>query len=334
MQNWVFWLQLIIIAFLLIFIIIRDKGVQKFFKNLIGWAKKKIRISKLKTKISNALDEKNKLIPELGKNYWDAKINNEIGGQIIHKLDLLKDKKSKVLSDLEEIKLQLKENKENKESKIKEHENIINSNNNEKKPLEIELKKLEKEFESVDKTIKEQKKLYLKIENNIKSNNKEKRKIKADPPGYSTDNEKNKKTKELDDKNNTLDDELNSINSKINDLRSENPVAKKRVEELTAKISSFNVNINSIKDEISIIKKEQNEENKKLETKNKQYTSDLILKKKEQEKAIKDLGHLLIEKRLDIPQLTNIYSQIDDIDKTVANLTKKLIKINKEENII
>ena len=38
---------------------------------------------------------------------------------------------------------------------------------NERKPLEIELKKLEKEFESVDKTIKEQKKMLTKIENNI-----------------------------------------------------------------------------------------------------------------------------------------------------------------------
>jgi len=189
MQEWVFWLQLIIIVFLLIFILIRDKGVQKFFKNLIGWAKKKIRISKLKTKIGNAIEEKNNLIPELGKNYWDANLNNDIGSEIIQNLDLLKEKQNSILNDLEQINIQLKENKENKNNKIKEHENIISTNNNEKKPLEIELKKLEKEFESVDKTIKEQKKLYLKIENNIKSNNKEKLKIKADPPGYSTDND-------------------------------------------------------------------------------------------------------------------------------------------------
>ncbi len=333
MERWVFWVQFVIIIILLSFILVRDHGVKDFIKNIFSWAKKKIRIAKIKSALKSAIDNKNKMIPKLGENYWKTGMENDRDNDIILKLNSLKIEDDFLNKSLKQNILQIKDQKENKEKSLHEKNNTLNEYNNKKKPLEIELKKLEKEFESVDKTIKEQKKLIVKTEKNIAANNKEKKKIDLDPPGYSTENEKKTKTRILDDKNNDLKNEILNIKNKIEDLRSENPSAQKRVHELNAKISHFNLKTNTIKDEIIALKKQKDEEIRKLEAEKKQLESDLKLKKIDMNKNFKNLGHILIDERVDITQLKDIYSQIDNIEKTISNLTKKLIKINKSDNL-
>ena len=90
MEKWVFWVQFGIIIILLAFILIRDQGVKDFLKNIFSWAKKKIRIAKIKSALNGAIDNKNKMIPKLGEDFWKTGMENDKAHDIISRLNSLK----------------------------------------------------------------------------------------------------------------------------------------------------------------------------------------------------------------------------------------------------
>ncbi len=331
MKLWVFWLQLGIILVLASFIIIRDKNVKNFFKNIFSWAKKKIRIAKIKSKINNLIDNKNTLIPRLAEIFWGLGIKDSIGSEIIKELDFIDNKNKNLLKTLNITETHITEIKKDKEKNLTEKNNEINAIKNENSPIEIELKKLEKIFDSTDKTIRDNKKLIQKIENNININNKEKNKIINDPPGYKTENEKTLIMTKLDKKNKSLQGELDSITKKNNELRAKNPSSKNKLDELRAKNSSFNLQLNSLKENILTIKKQYSDENNRLELKKKGLESELKDIIKEKNIQLKNLGYKLIERRTEHTATKDIYSQIDNIAKSIIILKKKLIKIDKSD---
>lgn len=319
---WVFWLLVFIIAVLLIFILIRDKRVRAKIRAFFSWIGSKIRMARIKSKINRKTQEKMKVIARLGQLAWDAKIDIpeiESENEEIKKLKadeaLINDEIQKLDAEIEKNRTVIERYNQNQAKKISDIEV-------EKKPLDVEYKKLNSQKDQVEGELKENEKLKTKVARNLKHHEQEIDKIEKDT--YLSKIEKEMKRKE----NEKAIDELkkNEIKAteKLDSLREKLENVKKKIDELRGQISKFEDKIKIYESEQQQHQKKNDEQIDNLQKSRKALNIKNIGLQKQLSVLLKKTGEKLNQNRPDRAELKEIYSQIDLIDHRIQELESKM----------
>lgn len=324
---WVFWLLIGLIGALVILLLIRDKALRRGLKNSFLSARRRVQRARLESRIKRETKEREKALNALGQKAWSIGIKLESAADILKSIQALEQKKKGSLkesagidSEMEKLQDAHAEYRKSQEEKIKEqeekknpHAEHLSQTNESLKQAEADLSHIEKEIRAADKERTEAEKEITKIEENIqlsseiKQNKIEELKTKVF--------EMTKKKEDLEVKRPSIEEQKSRLlQQKAND--------QNKIKEFDQAITAFH---EEEKERQKVFEKEQKEWQKKKDV--------LIKKNKEMEEEkqplFTQLGKALFEQRVESPELDDIYTRIETIDKAVQEVEEKRKELGK-----
>jgi chromosome segregation ATPase len=324
---WFFWLLVGLVGALVIILLIRDKALRHGLKNIFSSLRRRVKRTKLEGRIRKETKEKEGALTELGQKAWEIGAKSDATVGIDKDIKALEQKrednlKEAVVIDSESEKLQSAHQnyKKDVEEKIKlqeekksPHAEHLSQTKESLKRNEADLSHVEKEIRAADKEKADAEKEITKTEQNTALSEEMKQTKIA---------ELNARIFELTKKKEELESKRPALEEQKSRLLQQKEDDQNRVKEFDQTISSFR---EEEKERQKVFDKEMKQWQKKkdvLVDKNKEIDN-------QKQPLFFRLGKALYEKRVESPDLEDIYTRIEEIEKTVREYEEKRRELEK-----
>ncbi len=322
MDNWLFWLMLIMIILLFTFILIRDERVRTFVKRIFSWISKKIRVAKMKSKIGKEEGKKRNKQKELGQKAFMEKLDCAGADNCNNEISDFKNREENLKADIAEIENKLKTLNHNFNLFEKEQNEMLEKLIKELDPIKEKQRQDERALSDLEREKRDKTGIILKNDKKIKADNDKIARINEDMSTSHREKEEKEsdikeKIKELKDENAKCQNRMEIIDIKLKELQ-------KAAGQENPRIADLQQQIDRVKEKIKNQKSELDKKYRELEI-NKKTANDIMTDlNKKIDLKYEELGRIFDDKRVDHPLINNIYVEIDKINHTLAKLSSQL----------
>jgi chromosome segregation ATPase len=322
--SWVFWLMLAVILILVIFILIRDQRVRGQIKKFFSWFFNKIRVARLKSRINRITQQKTVLLAELGKTVWEKNIKVDGIDAEKREIDKLNQDETGIQREIQRLDGEIDKQRTEADDFDGAHQAKVAEVEKKKNPLDIRYRELNKSYDSLQDQIKNLEKLKVKLSRSIQQHRQEIEKIESD--GYLSKIEKESKKKEQDKQINDIQKQGNQTDMDIISLKDKGESLYRERELLKKEISVFTESLDRFKTEKQAFHKKNDEAIEKLQKSRKALGIKKIGIQKQLSLAFEKVGEKINQSRIEHEDLKRVFVQIDQVEKQINELEKRLGK--------
>ncbi len=319
---WVVWSLVVIVILLLVFILIRDKRARGGLKKFFTWIANKIRVARLKARIGKKVQERSRLMIQLGQTIWEKQIVHPEIEPEVQEIRKLKEDEATLIHEIQKLDDEIQKLKTRSEEANQDQEARISEIEKEKKPLDLRHKELVRERDSIETSIKENEKSRTKVARTIENHMRELEKVDRDE--YLSKIEKDMKRKEQEKEIEALKEKQPRIQASLTKAGEEKEKIGKRIADSSIEIKKIEDRLNGLKKEYRERQTKDEEEIENLQKSRKALSIKKIGLQKQLSILFEKLGEKINQKRIESEALKAIYSSIDQLNKNIHELEQKI----------
>ena len=326
---WLFWVMIGAIVGLVVLVLVRDKGIRAGITGMFDWVRRKIRVAKIKAQIQKENQKKEELVKKLGETVWKSGVEAPFIDAQLQEARTLSAQETEAAKKAEALEAEMEKGRQEWDEAKTQSDAHIDGLEAELKPVEEQFKNFEKEMSGIEKEVKNHQKTLEKGEKDIRKAREYLEMVEADP-GLSNI-EKGQKREESERRIKSFESEMEASNKALTDLDARAAEAKENNTGLEPKINDLKDRIAEAKTQLKEKEDQWDDKRKGLEENHRSLNVKLVGIRKELGILFQKMGQAALETRVEHPDLTPVYVEIDGVDLALSKLQGRL-KVNQSDS--
>jgi chromosome segregation ATPase len=322
---WLLWLLLCVILLLVVFIFLRDKDLRRRISSFLSGARRHMTRLRIRARLKREKEKKAALWRELGKKAWDQDIQASCIDEECARLAVLDEEIGRHRKTWHDVYSRIEVLGREHDAAVQRFRELVAEQEEARRPHQEEMVALAGKKRALLEALESSLREAETAEAQMAAADKDIRQIEAHP--RLSPNERQARLDRARDKAATLTALVRDLREKIPLLQEERYRLDRRLEEVEARVRVYNVAIRRIDEEYRSRLQTREREIREWQKAKERVQDKIVDVRRLMEPLFENVGRILDAARIDHEDLTVLYFQIDNVDKTVADLEARLEKL-------